>query len=249
MKIILCLALGLVVVVGGAWMWGAKTKASRQQTDADIERVKVKNEGLVRARHRKDIESAKETGKNEVILPAPVDLLTPELSLEELLRDYGLFRVKVLDKETTVSEPYAEIMTWYKVEVVETLHQQGKIISDEPLPDEAPSRLLPLLPSERLLVVHGGVVTVDGVKVVRRISTEEIAYIPKEEYLIIGDLVYGGKLITTGSGRSGVFKVKNGQLKSFGQKEHRLVREIEEIHGGDLDRLRSDVQLRLRREK
>jgi hypothetical protein len=85
--------------------------------------------------------------------------------------------------------------------------------------------------------------------VVRRISTEEIAYIPKEEYLIIGDLVYGGKLITTGSGRSGVFKVKNGQLKSFGQKEHRLVREIEEIYGGDLDRLRSDVQLRLRREK
>jgi hypothetical protein len=72
---------------------GAKTKASRRQTDVDIERVKVKNEGLVRARHRKDIESTKETGKNEVILPASVDLLTPELSLEELLRDYGLFRV------------------------------------------------------------------------------------------------------------------------------------------------------------
>jgi hypothetical protein len=245
MKIILCLALGLAVLSGGAWMWGAKTKASRQQTAADIQRVR--NEGLVRERHRKDIESAKEQGKREVILPPGIALPTPELSLEELLRDYGLFRVKVIDKETTVSEPYANIKTWYKVEIVETLHQQGKV-SDEPPPFELPSRYLPLLPSESLLVVSGGVVTVDGVKVVRKASTGGNHYIPKEEYLIVGYLDYGGKLIRPASGRAGVFRINNGYLKSVGQEEERLVREIKEVYGNDLDNLRSGVQSRLLRE-
>jgi hypothetical protein len=247
MKVILCLALGLVVLSGGAWLWGAKTKASRQQTSADIQRVKVKNEGLVRDRYRKAIVSAKEEGKNEVILPPSIDLPTPQLPLEELLRDYGLLRVKVIDKETTVSEP-ADIKTWYKVEIVETLHHQSQMISGEPMPFEAPSRLLPLLPSESLLVVQGGVVTVDGVKVVRKVSTAGNHFIPKEEYLIIAYLDYGGELIRPATGRAGVFRINNGHLKSFGHNEEQLVREIEEMYGNDLDNLRSGVQLRLRRE-
>ena len=177
---------------GGAWLWGAKTKASRQQTAADIQRVKVKNEGLVRDRYRMAIESAKEEGKNEVILPPAISMPILQLSLAELLRDYGLLRVKVIDKETTVSEPDAAIMTWYKVEIVETLHHQSKMISGEPLPDRAPSRLLPLLPSESLLVVSGGVVTVDGVKVIRKVSTEGNHYILKEEYLIVAYLGLSG---------------------------------------------------------
>jgi len=249
MKVILCLALGLVVVVGGAWMWGAKTKASRQQTADDIQRVKVKNEGLVRDRYREAIESAKEEGKKEVILPPGTDLPGPELSLEELLRDYGLLRVKVIDKETTVSEPYGDIKTWYKVEIVETLHHQSQMINGETPPFELPSRLIPLLPSESLLVVHGGVVNVDGVKVIRKASTDGNHFIPKEEYLIIAYLDYGGKLIRPVTGRAGVFRINNGHIKSFGQKEHLLVREIEEIYGNDLDNLRSNMQLRLRRRK
>ena len=171
---------------------------------------------------------AKEQGKKEVILPATISIPTIQLPLEELLRNSGLFRVKVIDKETTVSEPYANIMTWYKVEIVETLHLQGKMINDEPLPDEAPSRLLPLLPSESLLVVQGGVITVDGVKVVRSVSTGENHFIPQVEYLIVGYLDYGGKLIRPSTGRAGVFRINNTHLRSFGQKEHRLVREIEE---------------------
>jgi hypothetical protein len=236
MKVILYIALGLVVLVGGAWLWGANTKASRQQTAADIQRVK--NEEIVRSHHRKDIESAKEQGKKEVLLPGAFDLPAPELSLEELLRDYGLLRVKVIDKETTVTEPDARIRTWYKVEIVETLHHQSMMINDEPLPDEAPSRFLPLLPSESLMVSDGGVITVDGVIVVRGVSTDNVFFIPKKEYLIIAYLNYGGKLIQQGTGRAGVFRINNTRLKSFGENEHRLVREIEERYGGDLDRLR-----------
>jgi hypothetical protein len=239
MKVILYIALGLVVLSGGAWLGGAKMKASRQQTAADIQ--PAKNERLVRERHREEIERAKGQGKNEVILPGGIAIGFSQQSLEKLLRDFGLLRVRVIDKETTVSEPDADIKTWYKVEIVETLHHQSQMISGEPLPDGAPSRLLPLIPSESLLVVSGGVVTVDGVKVVQSVSTEENHFIPKEEYLIIAYLDHGGKLITPVIGRAGVFRINNTHLQSFGQKEHQLVREIEEMYGNDLDRLRSNI--------
>jgi hypothetical protein len=250
MKVILLLALALVLLSGGALLWKATRKAFRQQTAADIQRAKY--EGMVRDSYREEIERAKEQGKKELLLPPGIDLPTPQLSLEELLRDYGLLRVKVIDTETTVYAtvpeiPSADIKTWYKVEILETLHRQGKI-SDEPPPFELPSRFLPLLPSESLLVEQGGVINVDGIAVVREVSTEGVVYIPKEEYLIVGYLDYGGKLIRPSSGRASVFHVINNRLMS-GQKERRLVREMEERYGGDLDLLRSDVQSRQRREK
>jgi len=191
---------------------------------------------IVRDYYREVIESAKKQGKKEVKLPGGIDVPTPELSLKELLRDYGLLRVKVIDKETTVyvlvSEiPCPDIEMWYKVEILETLHRQGKV-SDEPPPFELPSRFLPLLPSESLLVEQGGVITVDGLTLVREVSTDGVIYFPKEEYLIVGYLDYGGKLIRLVSGRVSVFHVINNRLKS-GQKEHRLAREIEERYGGE----------------
>jgi hypothetical protein len=250
MKVILCLVLGLVLLSGGALLWKTKTSASKQRATADIPRAKY--EGILRDYYREDIESAKKQGKKEIILPGGIDLPTPELSLEELLRDYSLLRVKVRDTETTVYSPVpeipsADIMTWYKVEVLETLRRQGKV-SDEVLPFGLPDRFLPLLPSESLLVTQGGIVNVDGIAVVREVSTEGVVYIPKEEYLIVGYLDYGGKLIRPSSGRASVFQVTNNRLNS-GQKEKRLAREIEERYGNDLDLLRSDVQLRQGHEK
>jgi hypothetical protein len=247
MKVILCLTIGLVLLGGGAWLWKATRKAPRRQPVASVPRAKY--EEIVRDYYREDIESAKKQGKKEVILPGGIALPTPELSLEELLRDYGLLRVKVIDKETTIYSPVSEIPsadieTWYKVEILETLHRQAKV-SDEPPPFELPGRLLPLHPSESLLVEQGGEITVDGVMVIRAVSTEGVVYFPKEEYLIVGYLDYGGKLIRLVSGRASVFHVINKRLMS-GQKKHRLVREIEERYGNDLDLLRSDVQLRLR---
>src|SRR5215510_10836166 len=236
MKLILCLALGLVLLSSGALLWKATRRASRQQTAADI----------VRDFHREDIERAKKQGKKEVILPPAIDMPTPPKSLDELLRNYGLLRVKVLDTEPTVSEPYADFKTWYKVEILKTLHQQVKV-SAEPFPFEVPSRLLPLLPSESLLVMQGGEIIVDGVTVVREFSTGSVVLIPREEYLIVGYLEYGGKRISH-TGRGSVFHVVNNRLMS-GHKEHRLVREIEERYGNDLDLLRYDMRLRQGREK
>src|SRR5215475_2658675 len=148
MKVILYLTIGLVLLSGGAWLWRATRRVPKQQFTAAIPRAKY--EGILRDYYREDIESAKKQGKKEVILPGGSSLPTPDLSLEELLRDYGLLRVKVIDKETTVyvsvpEIPSADIETWDKVEILETLHRQRKE-SDEAPPFELPSRLLPLLP-------------------------------------------------------------------------------------------------------
>jgi hypothetical protein len=245
MKVILCLTLGLVLLIGGGWLCRSKMSASRRQSA--VETLRARYERIARDYYREDIERAKELGKKEVILPPCIAIPSLDLSLEELLRDYGLLRVKVIDTETTVAEPYADIETWYKVEILETLRPQAKVIDGAP-PFELPGRLLPLLPSQSILVAQGGVITVDGVAVVREVSAFDVVYIPKEEYLIVGLLDYGGKLIRPSSGRASVFHIINNRLKSA-QKESRLVREIEEKYDGDLDLLRADAQSRLSRDR
>src|SRR5262249_4772957 len=130
--------------------------------------------------------------------------------------------------------------TWYKVEIMETLRRQRKG-SDKALDIELPGRLLPLLPSESLLDEQGGVITFDGDTLIEELSSEGVAYFPNEEYLIVGYLDYGGKLIMRGSGRASVFHVKNSRLRPYGQMWRRLVGEMEEKYGNDLDRLRSSM--------
>jgi hypothetical protein len=108
MKVILCLALGLVVLSGGAWLWGMKTSASRQQTAADIRRAR--SEKTVLDNHRGEIDRAKAGGRNEVLLPASNEIrIGPSSSIEDIMRNYSLLRVKVKNKETVASEPYADI--------------------------------------------------------------------------------------------------------------------------------------------
>jgi len=238
MKVILYIALGLVLLCGGALLWRAKTSASRQPTTADIQRAKY--EGIVRKKFRKDIERAKAEGKDEIVLPPAEGCPSTVNSIEMIMRDYSLLRVKVIDKETTVPDPDADINTWYKFKVIETLQQQDKI-SDAPLLDGVPSRLLPLLPSECILIVSGGEITVDGVRVIRVIGDYGVDYIRGNEYLIASKLEYGGKVILPIAQAAGVFRIENTSLKPLGNRWKKLVREVEERYGNDLDNLRSGV--------
>jgi hypothetical protein len=242
-KVVYCLIVILVIFGGGVTLWqyprvfGQNPSSNRERLD------RIDKQRVVHDYYLNEIEDARAQGKKELILPAGVATPLPELSLEELLNKYSLLRVKVLDKETTVDESGADIQTWFKLEILETLQKQEKI-RDKPLRDEMPSRLLPLLPSESLLVVQGGLINVDGITVVRKVCIDEVMYRLNEEYIIVGDLDYGGKVITPASGAAGVFQVRNSILKSFGPERHRLVREIKDKFGDDLAYLRADVQLR-----
>lgn len=240
MKTLLFLVLGLVLSGGGVLLWQAPG-VFRQPTTAEKQRIKL--ERLARNRYREEIDRAKAENKTVVLLPAATNIPSNITSVEQIMRNYSLLRIKVIDKETTVYEPDAGIKTWYKAEIVDTLHQQDKI-RDRPLFDEVPSRFLPLLPSESILIVSGGKITVDGVPVIRAISSDEVDYVPNEEYLIASYLDYGGKVIFPASLAAGIFRIENTNLKPLGHKQHQLVREVEEMYGNDLNRFHSDITLR-----
>jgi len=256
MKVILYIALGLVVLSGGAWLGGAKMKASRQQTAADITRASrqqtpadiqhAMNEQKLRNKFHDHIARAKAEGSKElvsIVEGVPSDVT----SMEQVIRDYSLVRVKVKDKETTVSDSDGSLQTWYKLDVSEVLHQQ-KEIGNTPLPENAPSRFLPLLASEGLFRTAEGSVTVDGI-VVKTLNSDPIFLIQGREYLIAADLDCEGKLITPIAMVDGIFRVEDTELKPLGHKNRRLVGEVERMYNNNLRSLRSDIQLRQVREK
>jgi len=244
MKIIFCLALGLVVLIGGVWMWGTKTNASRMQTAADIRRAR--SEKTVLDKHRGEIDRAKAEGRNEVILPASNEIrIGPSSSIEDIMRNYSLLRVKVKNKETVASEPYADIRTWYKLEVLETIHQQDRI-GDDPLPASVPSDFLPLLSSECLMLRPDGTINADGVRVV---SMSQFVLDQDQEYLIAVYLDCAGKLLTPVARAEGVFAVSDSTLIPVGSKKHQLVRDVESVFENRLDRLRLDTRWRPNHDK
>jgi hypothetical protein len=168
-------------------------------------------------------------------------------SIEQVIRDYSLVRVKVKDKETTVSDSDGSLQTWYKLDVLEVLRRQ-KEIGNSPLLEYAPRRFLPLLASEGLFPTSGGSVTVDGI-VIETLDDDPIWLIQGGEYLIAADLTCEGKIITPVAMVDGIFRVEDTELKPLGLKNRRLVGEVERMYNNNLSRLRSDMQLRLRREK
>ncbi|HEU0172813.1 MAG TPA: hypothetical protein VFV58_01000 [Blastocatellia bacterium] len=243
MKIILCLTIGLVLLIGGALLWRKKTSPSRQQTPTDIQRAK--NEQKLRDIFHDHIARAKAEGRREIVrvfegMPSDVT------SIKQVIRDYSLVRVKVKDKETTVSDSDGSLQTWYKLDVLEVLRQQKEVGNSSPLLEYAPSRFLPLLASEGLFHTTGGSVTVDGI-VIETLDDDPILLIQGKEYLIAGDLE--DKIISPVAMVDGIFRVEDTKLKPLGDKNRRLVCEVERMYNNDLSRLRSDMQLRHGREK
>jgi hypothetical protein len=194
------------------------------------------------------IEQARKEERAEIILPSVNETLTGVSSMEEVIREYSLLRVKVSDIETVYSETDADIRTWYKLEVAETLCRQNKI-DDQPLPENVPVRFLPLLPSESLLVVLGGRVTINGIRVIliRVLNEFQFELRRNKEYLIAAYLDFGGKLIRPVAAIDGVFDISDSTLIPLAPKDRELVREMEQIYGNGLSRLRSGIRLQSNR--
>jgi hypothetical protein len=116
------------------------------------------------------------------------------------------------------------------------------------LPENAPSRFLPLLASEGLFHTIGGSATVDGI-VIKTLNDDPILLIQGSEYLIAADLTCKGKFINPVAMVDGIFRVEGTKLKPLGDKNCRLVGEVERMYKNNLSSLRSDVQLRKWHEK
>lgn len=249
MKVIHYLVLALFLSGGGALLWQYHASLQRARV---IAAERARNENLVRQYYREELERVRAENKTELILPSVIQLPGTVNSLEQVIESYSLLRVKVKDAEVIVTQPdpdieVIDIETWYKLEVLEVPHQQSNV-GEEPLPEGIPKRLLPLFPSESFLVVSGGTVTVDGIKVTRSVGSDEVPLALKREYLIAADLGYGDKRIRTVA-KAGVFLIDDTSLKPVRARHSQLAREVEEKYGNSLTRLRSDPQLRKAQER
>ena len=185
------------------------------------------------------IQTALKEGRREITYIEMCDMPSGINSIADVLREYSLLRVKVIDKETTISN---DIYRWVKLEVLEVIHPQNKV-DDQPLVEGAPPRFLPLKPSECILIEPGAVATIDGIHVERR-GPNDYTLIRGREYLIAAGLESGGKRITPAAneGVDGIFAVTGSTLYPLAPNDRPLVREVERVYGNDLDRLRLGVR-------
>jgi|GEM_PF-2072064 len=244
MKLILCLAGGLVLLSGGAWMWRAKTNATQQQTVAGTQLSK--NERIVLEKYRDKLDRVKADGTNKIVIFTTA-IPSPIRSLQEIINEDSLLRVRVIDKEIVVNEESLSLSTWYKLAVIEVLQQQAKI-EDNFLPQEIPDRLLPVRNSEAIVVLTGGAITVDGVRIVHTFGNGFFALSKNQEYLLFAHLESGGKFIRPIADSAGAYRIEKNTLVPLEKRpDHTLVQEMREKYNNDLDSFRADMRLRLLR--
>jgi hypothetical protein len=228
MNIFRCVRGGLFLSVAGVVLLQNSSGRSAQDERA-------RPQGLLKDM----IQTAKMEGRREITRIVVCSLPTGINSITDVLRESSLLRVKVIDKETTISD---DIRRWVKLETLEVIHQQNKV-DDRPLLEGAPPRFLPLQPSECILIEPGAVATIDGIHV-ERVGRNDYTLVRGREYLIAAYLKSGGKRITpvANAGVDGIFAVTGSTLYPLAPNDRALVREVERVYGNDLDRLRLGVR-------
>src|SRR5437763_995064 len=96
-------------------------------------------------RLRRAAQHAKAKGVAEIKLPPPIFLPTGVSTVYELIHDYTLLRVAIVDTATTSDDD--NIRTWYKLKILETFSLQPSISRGE-LPAGVPPSFLPIGESE-----------------------------------------------------------------------------------------------------
>ena len=233
----------LLIVIAGSTSVALWQFSTFELSSTKVKRQQNKDEDVLRIFYQEEIDQAKASGHKEIILPAIFYQPFPEVTFEQIIRSHSFLRIKVLDEETVVYNGGSDIKTWYKLEIIESVHQQSTI-NDEPLFEEVPDRLLPLLPSECLLVVQGGTVQVDGIKITRLFNQEDVSFDLDKEYFIAAHLDHNSKFLSLIAHKSGAFLVDGSALKPLSTNDSQLVKEVRELFQNNLEHFRGDKRFR-----
>lgn len=190
----------------------------------------------------RSVQQAAKRGDTELRLPGPKIFLTGVDSVSALLLDYSIVRFEVVDVAVTPSG--AGLRTWYKLKILETISAQSQVDSNE-LPVGAPPQLLPLTSQQLLFPVAGGMVSVDGVRVIQAFAEPGLELRRSQEYIGAFLLEFSGKLASAAAGSAGIFSVSSGELNPQGDPSHNLVREMRDGYGGRLENFRKHVRQRI----
>lgn len=197
------------------------------------------------------VQQAKAKGEREVIVPGmfscPVEFRNPKTAIAEAA-SYGYVVVaQLIDKKSTVWSKH-EIATWYKLKTVERLND--KKFPEGKLHESVPAELLPLQADEFLVAKNGGVVVVDGVKIVSRSPMIPDSPATQQYIMFLKPAAYThpdptGKTGKLTYGLQGVFTLNaDGTVEAAVQEPYPLKTDMESRYKNSLDKLRAGLKRR-----
>jgi hypothetical protein len=145
----------------------------------------------------------------------------------------------LISKQSTYSD--ADITTWNKFAIAETLSEAKALPCPGCVPPSPPATVLPLSPGEFLLPKTGGTVHIDGVEVQQSVD-DYPEYEVNQKYVLLINLYPTGVARTIG-GPVGVFKVlPNDKLAPLSASEHKIRKDFKDMYGNSLDQVRKHLK-------
>ena len=185
---------------------------------------------------------AKNKGQQKVRVPGPlIEYLgdAGTISVEEAFSYSTVVVVHLVSKQSTYSD--ADITTWNKFAIDETLSEAKHIMCPGCVLPSPPATLLPLSAGEFLLPKTGGTANIDGVEV-QQFLEDYPEYELNQKYVLLITLYLSGIARTFG-GPVGVFKVlPNDKLAPISESEHKVRKDFKDVFGNSLDQIRKHLK-------
>jgi hypothetical protein len=184
------------------------------------------------------VQEAKAKGQNRIVVPSPIiEYVTNVQNLHSALKQYTLVVVTPINK-VTVTTDWGEIRTWYKFKISESVSpKKYNPCTNCTPPAFLPNELLPVNPDEILVSVTGGIVVVDGIRLMMR---PEFIFNSSESYLLFLQEDKSGLFGRIMVGPDTIFKVAaDGSLIDGTNNPHDLKKIIKEQYKGNLKELRT----------
>ena len=185
---------------------------------------------------------AKNKGQKKVGVPAPlVEYLgdAGTISAEEAFSYSTVVVAHLVSKQSTYSD--ADITTWNKFAIDETLSQAKNLMCPGCVLPSPPATVLPLSAGEFLLPKTGGTANIDGVEV-QQFVEDYPEYELDQKYVLLITL-YPSGIARTFGGPIGVFKVlPNDKLAPISESEHKIRKDFKDVFGNSLDQVRKHLK-------
>ena len=185
---------------------------------------------------------AKNKGQQKVRVPAPLTEYlggAGGISAEEAFSYSTVVVAHLVSKQSTYSD--ADITTWNKFVIDETISQAKILMWPGWVPPSPPATVLPLSAGEFLLPKTGGTANIDGVEV-QQFVADYPEYELDQKYVLLITLYPSGAARTFG-GPIGVFKIlPNDKLAPISESEHKVRKDFKDMFGNSLDQLRKHLK-------
>jgi len=185
---------------------------------------------------------AKNRGQQKVRVPAPlIEYLggAGGISAEEAFSCSTVVVAHLVSKQSTYSD--ADITTWNKFAIDETLSQAKDLTCPGCVLASPPATVLPLSAGEFLLPKTGGTANIDGVEV-QQFVEDYPEYELNQKYVLLITLYPSGVARTFG-GPVGVFKLlPNEKLAPISESEHKIRKDFKDVFGNSLDQVRKHLK-------